>query len=301
MSIGSYASLEEAVKGCFGENVSITGSTYVSGGDINNASCLCLSNNAKVFVKSNSIRNSGFFDAEEEGLLAISKTDSIRTPHLLCKGIDQKRDMSFLMMEFIERGRGSGDTATVFGHRLAAMHDFDTSGFVSDNGFGFAHDNYIGATGQRNTSKSSWVEFFRQCRLEPQFRMAEDHFDRSFHKAIISFLDRLDDILTEPEHPSLLHGDLWSGNYMIDMNDQPVLIDPASYIGDAEADIAMTELFGRFPDEFYRAYYEKKPMRDGYDDRRDIYNLYHLVNHLNLFGRGYLGPVIRIVRKYSTL
>ena len=298
MGIRSYDSIEEAISGCFGEDVIISDSTYVSGGDINNASCLCLSNKKKVFVKSNSISKKAFFDAEEEGLLAIDATGAIGIPKLLCKGVDREQGISFLMMEMIESQRGLRDTMTEFGHRLADMHNADTSCFVSDGRFGFDHDNFIGATKQINAPQNSWIDFFRQCRLEPQLRMASDHFDRSVIRDAVAFLDRLDDILTEPDHPSLLHGDLWSGNYIVDGNGRVLLIDPAAYVGNAEADIAMTELFGRFPDGFYRAYYEKNPLQDGYEDRRQIYNLYHLTNHLNLFGRGYLEPVIGIIRKF---
>ena len=299
MALKSYDSQEAAVKGCFGENVSITDRTYVSGGDINDASCLRLSDGSRVFVKSNSIKNSDFFDSEEDGLAAIASTHTIGTTELLCKGTDRTRGTAFLMMKMIEVGRGSEDTMTMFGHELAAMHKAGTSDFVTGGKFGFVRDNYIGASKQINTPKDTWIGFFRECRLEPQFKMAEKYFNDDLKRAVIRLLDRLEDLLTEPDHPSLLHGDLWSGNYLIDSDRKAILIDPAAYVGHAEADMAMTELFGRFHEEFYRAYREKIPMQEGYTDRRQIYNLYHMTNHLNLFGGGYLHSVVSTVRHFA--
>lgn len=299
MALATYDSIEAAVKGCFGESVKITDRTYVSGGDINDAFCLLLGNNEKVFVKSNSVKNRDFFDAEEEGIAAIASTDTMGTPELLCKGVDASRKISFLMMKMIKTGRASEDTMTVFGHELAAMHCADTSGFVTGGKFGFGRDNYIGASKQINTPKDTWIGFFRECRLEPQFKIAEKYFDDEMIRTSIRLLDRLDDLLTEPEHPSLLHGDLWSGNYLVDSDAKAILIDPAAYVGHAEADMAMTELFGRFPERFYSAYREMIPMREGYADKKQIYNLYHLTNHLNLFGSGYLHSVVSTIRHFA--
>lgn len=144
----------------------------------------------------------------------------------------------------------------------------------------------------------SWVTFFAECRLRPQFEKARRYFDSSTWKKIETFLDNLERYLTEPENPSLLHGDLWGGNYMIDQMGHPWLIDPAAYVGHAEADLAMTELFGGFDRSFYEAYQNTTRLDPGYHDRRDIYNLYHLVKHLNLFGTGYLPSVLAIVKRY---
>ena len=129
--------------------------------------------------------------------------------------------------------------------------------------------------------------------------MAEYYLRGFFNKKIITLLDKLSVLLVEPEKPSLLHGDLWSGNYIVGNDGRAWLIDPAVYVGHFEADLAMTELFGRFPSDFYRAYSEKNPIDGGYKDRRDLYNLYHLLNHLNLFGGSYLGAVRQILQKYT--
>ena len=128
--------------------------------------------------------------------------------------------------------------------------------------------------------------------------MAEQYFEASERRMINNLLERLDTLLIEPEYPSLLHGDLWSGNFMTGDDGKAWLIDPAVYVGHAEADIAMTELFGGFSEEFYSAYRETAPMQAGYEDRRDLYNLYQLLNHLNMFGGSYLSSVRRIVRRY---
>ena len=299
MGLASYDSLENAVKGCFGKAVAIEDSSYVGGGDINDSRCLYLSNGIKVFVKLNTVGNSGFFDAEETGLAAIASTGAIATPTLLAKGIDEKHKQSFLMMEMIERTRPSNDCWEVFGRELAAMHKADTTSFTNGRRFGFASSNFIGASSQINNPMDSWIEFFRQCRLEPQFKRAEKHFAGDFITKIIRFLDRLDEMLTEPLYPSLLHGDMWSGNIMTGPDGKKMLIDPAVYVGHAEADIAMTELFGRLPGEFYTSYRSTGNIGEGYEDRREIYNLYHLLNHLNLFGRSYLSGVVGIVERFS--
>ena len=299
MQIRSFDSLKEAIEGCFGEGVCETKRSYVGGGDINDASCLLLSNGERVFVKSNTLANKSFFDAEEAGLNAIASTGAIRTPKLLCKGTDSGKRISFLMMEMIDEGRKSGKSFETFGHELAKMHKSDTSAFVPGGKFGFFVDNYIGASRQINTPKDTWTDFFRECRLEPQFKMAAGYFDRQFIKYTTRLLDRLGDILTEPVSPSLLHGDMWSGNVMADETGKIMLIDPAAYVGHAEADIAMTELFGRLPSEFYKSYASDGMMQEGYEDRRDIYNLYHLTNHLNLFGSSYAYSVLNIIKRYA--
>ena len=165
--------------------------------------------------------------------------------------------------------------------------------------FGWVRDNYIGSTPQVNTPHESWITFFRDCRLAPQFKQAQHWFDADMRRRVIHLLDHLDDVLVEPPRPSLLHGDLWSGNFITGSDGQAWLIDPAAYVGHAEADLAMTELFGGFHPRFYAAYQEINPLQAGYDERRDLYNLYHLLYHLNLFGSGYLPPVECIIRRYA--
>ncbi len=298
MSICTYDSIEAGLRGCFGSDVGILEKSYVHGGDINDSFCLNLSNGLNVFVKSNTVSNAGFFDAEEKGLNAIASTETIGSPNLLCKGVDREKRISFLMMEMIPRIGRTKNFFTIFGRELASMHLKDTEIFVPGGKYGFSSDNYIGASKQVNTPKDTWIEFFRECRLIPQFRMAERYFDNAEAKSIMRLLEKLDDILVEPKKPSLLHGDLWSGNFITGKDGKAWLIDPAAYVGHAEADIAMTELFGSLPDDFYSEYMSVYPIQPGYPDRRNLYNLYHLLNHLNLFGRSYLSEVVNIIRYY---
>ena len=296
-------SINDGIKACFGESVTIEDEAYVGGGDINEARCLQLSNGEKIFVKYNSAVNKGFFEAEEIGINAIAATKTIQVPKLLFRGVDKTTGKAFLAMEFISGAGRIHDFWETFGHSLAAMHMAETGGIVSGgkfefDKFGFHSDNYIGATKQLNSLRNSWIEFFRDCRLEPQFKLAERYFDKTTIKNIIKLLDKLPELLIEPKQPSLLHGDLWSGNYIVGNDGKAWLIDPAVYVGHAEADLAMTELFGRFPEMFYKAYAATNPVEPGYEDRRDLYNLYHLTNHLNLFGGAYYSAVIGTVEHY---
>ena len=177
--------------------------------------------------------------------------------------------------------------------------DENTQKFTDGKKFGFVQDNFIGAKSQKNVNSDSWITFFRDSRLEPQFKEADSYFDTNERKLVTKLLDHLDEFLVEPENPSLLHGDLWKGNSMCGSDGKAWLIDPAGYVGHAETDLAMTELFGGFPQEFYDAYKEANPLKPGYDERRDLYNLYHLLNHLNMFGEGYLNPVKSIIEEYT--
>ena len=291
--IKQFSSLQSAVSDLFGTEVQ--SSRRIFGGDINDAYRLTLTNGERIFMKSNPADVS-FFVAEAKGLSAIAYTGTIASPRVLGCGEDNGK--SFLLLEFIDESRKTNDYWEKFGAQLAQLHAADTSAFVIGGRFGFGSDNYIGHTRQINTPHNDWISFFRECRLEPQFRAAERYFNESECKRINKLLERLDTLLIEPEHPSLLHGDLWSRNFMTGSDGKAVLIDPAVYVGHAEADIAMTELFGGFSERFYAAYREAAPMQPGYEDRRDLYNLYQLLNHLNMFGGSYLASVKRILNRY---
>ena len=293
--INKFSSLRDALYSLFGADMKY--SEPVSGGDINESYRLTLENGENVFMKMNLGASESFFKAEADGLRAIADTGAISVPSVICYGMDNGR--AFLLLELIESGRKKRDFWELFGRALAMMHFADTSLYVSGGKYGFISDNYIGRSVQKNNPHSDWISFFRDCRLLPQFRMAEKYFDRSERASIIKFLDKLDTLLIEPDRPSLLHGDLWSGNFMTDRDGNAVLIDPAVYVGSAEVDIAMTQLFGGFDSHFYGAYMEAVPMQPGYSDRRDIYNLYHLLNHLNMFGASYFSSVKRIIERYA--
>ena len=295
-----FSTLQEALTSLFGNGIQIQRIQSISGGDINDAFGLSLSDGNSIFMKSNAMGNLAYFTAEMQGLSAIAHTGTIQTPRILACGTDEERNCSFLLLEQIHAGKRVGDYWETLGHQLAELHKSSTKEFVLDGKYGFLEDNYIGAGEQINTEKDSWISFFRDCRLEPQFRRAADYFSIEDLKRINRLLDHMGDILIEPEHPSLLHGDLWSGNVMVGEDGKAWLIDPAVYVGHAEADLAMTELFGGFASGMYTAYQEISPLQPGYEDRRDLYNLYHLLNHLNLFGGSYLLSVMRIVNRYSS-
>ncbi len=288
--------LTDVLKGLFGNDVSITGRTGVGGGDINEAFILSLSNGERLFLKRNRRMPVSFFEAEAAGLKALSSTGTIPVVSAIGSGSDEEG--SFLLLGFVQSGRRKKDFWRDFGRNLAALHNADASSFTPGGRFGFSGDNFIGSTRQINSVRDSFIDFFRECRLELQFKMAWDYFDQGQGRVILRLLDRLGDLLLEPAHPSLLHGDLWGGNFMTDETGSAMFIDPAVYVGHPEADIAMTELFGGFDTEFYRSYREFYDMQPGYADRRDLYNLYQLLNHLNLFGCGYLGSVLRIVERF---
>ena len=326
-----FNALNDAVGAVFGNARRIVGKRPVSGGDINEAYLLTLDDGSRLFMKANVPSFLDNYHAEAGGLKAIRNTGAIRVPSVLATGTDPE-GFSFLLLEHIENAGKQADYWERFGRNLANMHraaapskslsqsgDRLPSKSLSQSGdrlpskglspsegllpskdlFGFDSDNYIGSSAQINEWHDSWVSFFRECRLGPQFQWADRYFDDSDRKKIRRLLDNLEKYLPEPDRPSLLHGDLWSGNYITGNDGHAWLIDPAVYCGHPEADIAMTELFGGFSPRFYDAYRESGLLESGYEDRRDLYNLYHLLNHLNLFGSAYLQSVKRILSRYA--
>lgn len=300
MQIPNYNSLAESLVTLFGSNVAIVHTDRLTGGSINKAYALTLNNGEKIFMKANAKENAKFFLSEAKSLSAIASTNAIKTPKILCTGTDAGEEVgySFLLLEFIDSSAPKADYWEEFARNLAKMHKFSTSDFVSGGKFGFLEDNFIGATEQKNSPSENWISFFRDSRLVPQFKKADSYFDSEEKSKITKLLDHLDDFLIETDTPSLLHGDLWSGNAMCASDGSAWLIDPATYVGIAEADLAMTELFGGFPKKFYDAYKESNPLEKGYEERRDLYNLYHILNHLNLFGENYKNAAISIVQEY---
>ena len=318
MIVPHYASLEGALSSLFGPDTAVVHTERVFGGDINKSYALTLNTGDRIFMKTNTIENAAFFTAEAAGLSAIAQTGAIKTPAILCTGTENKQTgYSFLLLHYVESGKKQTDYWEKLAQELAAMHQADTSIFFnsSEGGtnsnlnnadaenstkklFGFFQNNFIGARPQLNTPHRTWIDFFRECRLAPQFKAAEHYFSGTERTNITKLLDHLDTFLVEPQKPSLVHGDLWSGNVMCDKNGTALLIDPAVYVGHSEADVAMTSLFGGFPRAFYDAYREANPLQPGYKERLDLYNLYHLLNHLNLFGAGYLNAVNAVVAKF---
>ena len=287
----------EIINRISGNSAEISKFRPIFGGDINKAYLITLSDGSRFFLKENTKKNVDFFRAEMEGISTIHKTGAIRVPKILETGVLE--DRSYLVMEYLEASAEKRDYWEHFGRQLAAMHRADPSEWTPGGNYGFPADNYIGASLQVNDIHTAWIDFFRNCRLEIQFKNAWSYFDSSERKAVQHLLDHLDRYLTEPEQPSVLHGDLWSGNFVTGPEGYACLIDPAVYVGHSETDLAMTELFGGFAPAFYDAYNEINRIPSDYSDRRDLYNLYHLLNHLNLFGGSYYGPVMKIIRRFS--
>ncbi|HJT50770.1 MAG TPA: fructosamine kinase family protein [Nitrosospira sp.] len=262
----------------------------VGGGCINRAYRL-EGDGKRFFVKLNSAESLPMFETEAAGLQEISSSRTLRVPEPLCWGDDGSS--AWLVLEYVELNGNSRSGAAALGSRLAAMHH------VSSKQFGWNRDNTIGTTPQINDCSSDWIEFWRRYRLGYQLQLARTNgYSGRLQAQGERLIERLD-VFFSGKQPiaSLLHGDLWSGNYSFDSSALPVIFDPAVYYGDRETDIAMTELFGGFSDDFYAAYREAYPLDPGYGTRRTLYNLYHILNHLNLFGGGYLRQAEQMISR----
>ncbi len=275
-----WQTVAEAISAATGSPFTVCGQRAVGGGCINDA-YLLEGGGRRYFVKVNDATTGlEMFAAESAGLEEIVRSRTIRAPRPLCHGSTE--DRAFLVMEYLETGSGGRESMVRLGHELAAMHQ------VSAPRYGWQRDNTIGSTPQINTPDEDWPRFWQQRRLGYQLQLAarngyggslQQRGERLLEAIPLFFSDR------QPP-PALLHGDLWSGNYAVTRSGEPLIFDPAVYYGDREADIAMTELFGGFPATFYDAYNEAWPLAPEYRVRKTLYNLYHILNHLNLFGGG---------------
>ncbi len=302
MDAALRASIEALIADETGSRASIAGDRAVSGGCINDARVLAFDDGRRFFVKSNPAPLDGLFEREAEGLAALRDVGAIRVPEPIGTGGEPGTEVPpFIVIEAVEPGTAKPSFHASFGRAFAELHRKSAEGAASGGRFGFDRDNYIGATPQPNSWSRNWCEFWRDHRLGFQLELARKlgRSDATLARLGDRLLGRLDAYLAEPdEPPTLLHGDLWSGNYMVDETGAPVLIDPAVYYGRREADIAMTRLFGGFGTGFYAAYEEAWPFADGAGVRIDLYMLYHVLNHLNLFGSSYYGQCVEILRRY---
>lgn len=272
--------IARAITEATGESFRIVGRRRISGGDINTAELLEGSGH-RYFVKSNDAARREMFEAESAGLVEISNSASVRVPQPVCLGVHD--DQAFLVLEFLDFGHGAGKSDELLGQQLAALHRTTTSEF------GWRRDNTIGSTPQINTAERDWVTFYREHRLRYQLELAEQNgLGGNTLTSGNQLLEKLPAFFARYRPlPSLLHGDLWGGNHAALQDGTPVIFDPAVYYGDREADIAMTELFGGYSAGFYAAYNDTWPLDAGYRVRKNLYNLYHVLNHYNLFGGGY--------------
>ncbi len=255
------------------------------GGDIAEVYTFTDTNQKKYVIKHYTKQPYDLFETEAVGLKALASfaPEGLLIPKVL--GYGSLNNNQYLLLEFIHQGEKSDAAYAQLGTMLARLHKNS-----SNDRAGFPMNNYIGATLQINTWEDSWVTFYKEHRLRPQYDRAVEHnqLDEDMKKKLSYLIDNLDQYLEEPDSLSLLHGDLWGGNHLFDKTGRPVLIDPAVFYGDREADLAMTELFGAFPEEFFAAYKDEYPLSLGYASRKYIYQLYHALNHVNLFGGGYL-------------
>jgi fructosamine-3-kinase len=241
------------------------------------------------FVKLNGPERRPMFEAEAAGLAEIARSESIRVPRSVCCGANEAA--SWLVLEYIELGSAGDNSMRELGRQLARMHR------ATSAQFGWDRDNTIGATPQRNTPNPDWLAFWREHRLGYQLHLAarNGHGGRLQQRGA-RLLEKLPAFFTGyAPAPSLLHGDLWGSNAGFDTTGAPVIYDPAVYYGDREADLAMTELFGGYTRDFYAGYREQFPLDAGYARRKDLYTLYHVLNHLNLFGGGYGAQAERMI------
>ncbi|RMF94659.1 MAG: fructosamine kinase family protein [Gammaproteobacteria bacterium] len=266
----------------------IAGAEACGGGSINRTLWLCSQAGRQYFLKLNEASLADMFAAEAAGLAELARAGAVRVPAVLGHGLAGEH--AYLLLEYLPMRAGGARAAARLGEQLAALHR------VSADAYGWHRDNTIGSTPQTNAWCGDWTEFWCRRRLQPQLELAA----RGGHADIAALgqrlLERVPALLAGHEPPpSLLHGDLWGGNWAQSMSGEPVIFDPAVYYGDREADLAMTRLFGGFPGEFYRAYEQAWPLPPGAGRRDALYRLYHVLNHLNLFGSAYAGQAAAIM------
>ena len=275
-----WADIERSIANATDAQFRIESRAPVGGGCINASYCID-DGRRRFFVKTNAPHALDMFAAEAAGLAEIARSRTVRVPQPQCHG--NNAEASWLVLEWIEFNSANRDSSRTFGQALAALHH------VTAPHFGWQRDNTIGATPQINNQCDDWVEFWRERRLGFQLALAAKN---GAPKSLLAKGERLACDFSAllkgcKVDPALLHGDLWGGNAGFDRMGTPVIFDPAVYYGHREADLAMTELFGGFSADFYAAYRDAFPLDAGYDVRKHLYNLYHVLNHYNLFGGGY--------------
>ncbi|MHB1375753.1 MAG: fructosamine kinase family protein [Thauera sp.] len=284
--------IEQAIRAQAGSGFHIAATREVGGGSIHTALRVEDASGAACFVKAGDADCATMFDAEADGLAAIAASGSFRTPAVIACGAEGAH--AFLVLEHLDlRPLQSDEDGERFADALVRLH--------RDRGdrFGWTRDNFIGRTPQQNTPHANWAHFFVEHRLRPQFALART---KGFGNELLREGERLFDrvpalFLDYRPQESLVHGDLWHGNAAVLADGTPVVFDPAVHRGDRESDLAMSELFGGFPSSFYAEYRKAWPLHEDYEQRKMLYDLHQLLNHLNQFGRGYLGEVQRTLAR----
>jgi fructosamine-3-kinase len=260
----------------------------LGGGDINEVYKVNTRSGEFILKINNAERFPGMFTAEKESLEDLARPGVIRVPKVL--GTGKIKSNSYILMEYIESAPPQKDFSKKFGQQLAALHK------TTSKDFGYKIDNYIGSLPQYNTSRPTAAEFYINERLEPQFKMA---VDRGYDPGKTEFLFKRCEELIPKEPPALVHGDLWSGNYLVDDHGNPCLIDPAVAFAPREMDLGMMKLFGGFDEEIFRNYHKNFPLEKGFEERVPLWQLYYLLVHLNIFGVRYKAQVTSILKRYS--
>lgn len=285
--------VEKHLSKYFGKKVTVHSSGIMGGGCINNASKL-VTNAGTVFLKWNADCQSDIFVREAESLKELKNAvaGELTIPEVFASKLVDKTP-GFLILEYLQPGYSGAKTDEILGRGLALIHQYN-----SDR-FGFYHDNYCGSTLQDNSWKTSWVDFFRDNRLRflLDLIMEKRPLPSREMKIYEKLLDKIPSLLPQESAPVLIHGDLWSGNYM-DTEKGPALIDPASYYADREMEMGIMTMFGGFSGRFYDAYNEVNPLSPGWRDRNLLYQLYHILNHYYLFGGSYRDQATRVAMDY---
>jgi protein-ribulosamine 3-kinase len=281
-----------AISRARGSNFKVQHESPMGGGCINQTTRMEGVDGSRYFVKLNDARHHSMFIAEAEGLDAIASTHTLHVPRPIIHGTSNGR--SYLVLEYMELGPHGN--ARKLGEQLAELHRCTTKRY------GFKQDNFIGTTQQCNNWADDWAIFWRDQRLGFQLKLAgANGYGGRLQELGHRLMERMHDFFGGYRPlPSLLHGDLWSGNHAYLKDGTPAIFDPAAYYGDREADLAMTELFGGYPSEFYAAYRAAWPLDAGYSQRSDLYNLYHILNHANLFGGGYTHQAESLMQRLIT-
>lgn len=292
MSPSLLQAVTTAITRATGKEVGACQVSPVGGGCINEAYVLVAL--TPFFVKVNAAARAGLFEAEAEALRALAATGTVRVPEVITTG--RHADRSFLVLEHVPMQAATTEARSweAFGRQLAALHH----ALSPDGTFGWHAANFIGATPQPNAPTASWVTFWRDQRLGFQFKLAAErgvHFEGA--DRLLRVIPRFFADYTPAA--SLLHGDLWSGNASFTADGSPIIYDPACYYGDRECDLSFTELFGRFPTAFYEAYDATWPRHTSWPLRRDLYNLYHVLNHHHLFGASYREQAQRMIHRLN--
>jgi fructosamine-3-kinase len=290
MNPKTFSAISQQISDATHAPFDIQNTKSISGGDINRA-FLLQSKTQRYFVKLNRVDLVKMFAAEFAGLNELAQTKTVKVPQPITFG--QTENASFLVLEFVELKRATPQSERLFGEQLAQLH------LQKQPYFGWQIDNTIGSTPQSNVYSENWVNFWREQRLGFQLQLAaQKGYGGQLQTLGAKLCERLDDFFTDySPQPSLLHGDLWGGNAAANVENQPIIFDPACYYGDRETDLAMTELFGGFGRDFYAAYNEIWQLDAGYKTRKTLYNLYHILNHCVLFGGGYVSQAQHMMQQ----